>query len=95
MPTGYNQSNQEAYPPEPITAKNDEVVSLCKVKRMNIRYSRNTHLHVTQSSEIALVDDDDDEKVYTIDYTLQMKHKKFRHRRVNFYWDEKETSLIK
>lgn len=32
------------YPPEAIAAKNDEVLSVCKVKRMKIWSSNNAHL---------------------------------------------------
>ena len=35
------------YPPEAITTKNDEVLSICEVKRMNFWGCNNTHLQFT------------------------------------------------
>lgn len=49
LPTGYNTGTWEAYPPEAITTKYDEVLSAREVKRMNFRGSNNTHLHFMHS----------------------------------------------
>jgi hypothetical protein len=40
-----SMDEKRAYPPQSITTKNDEMISISKVKRMDIWGCNKTHLH--------------------------------------------------